>query len=242
MQRAVTTYNTAASALDPPKPVIDWNTVSHYKFLEEFPLLRNTSQDLTGIWWALPAVRETMKQWRKICRAHEEIIHCNVEICHLHTSIVNEEENFCRICLQSMALGPIQGPVKEFITKRSLIKGRFFHKITQIYNLKDVSGMASPGVRQLSGMYLIYIKYLSIFILPFHHQDKEMDDENTTTDPNIEKSRCHKNIHPNSETIVGGSSQPLVAGENDTGDNTDSEDENYQEGIVNMLDFVSELQ
>ena len=80
IQRAVKTYNTAASALDPPRQTIDWNTVSHYKFLEKFPLLRNTWQDLTGKRWALPAVREMMKQWRRICRAHEEIIRCNIEV------------------------------------------------------------------------------------------------------------------------------------------------------------------
>ena len=39
IQCAVKTYNTAESALDPPKPIINWNMVSHYKFLEEFPLL-----------------------------------------------------------------------------------------------------------------------------------------------------------------------------------------------------------
>ena len=69
IQRAIKMYNAAASALDPPRPTIDWNTVSHYKFLEDFPLLRNTSQDLTGKRWALPAVWETMKQWRRICCA-----------------------------------------------------------------------------------------------------------------------------------------------------------------------------
>jgi hypothetical protein len=47
IQRAVQTYNAAATALNPPMPTIDWTTVSHYKFLEEFPLLRNTSQDLS---------------------------------------------------------------------------------------------------------------------------------------------------------------------------------------------------
>ena len=149
IQRAVKTYNTAASGLDPPKPTIDWNTVSHYKFLEEFPLLRNTSQDLTGKRWALPAVRETMKQWRRICRAHEEIVRCNVEIRRLHTSITDEEESFHKILSQSTALGPIHGALKDYITRRSRVNGRLLYKITQIYNLEGFSGTASPGVRQL---------------------------------------------------------------------------------------------
>ena len=41
---------------------------------------------------------------------------------------------------------------------------------------------------------------------------------------------------------VGQNSLPLVAAEYDIDDDTDSEDENYTEGMVNMLDFVSELQ
>ena len=116
IQRAVKTYNASASALDPPRPTIDWNTVSHYKFLEDFPLLRNTSQDLTGKRWALPAVRQTMKQWRRLCRAREEIIRCNIEIRRLHTSIVDEGRNLCKILAQSAVLGPIHGAITDFIT------------------------------------------------------------------------------------------------------------------------------
>ena len=151
IQRAVKVYNAAALALDPPRATIDWNTVSHYKFLEEFPLLRNTSQDLTGKRWALPAVRETMKQWRRICRAREEIIRCNVEIQRLHTSIVNEEKTFPKFLTQSTALRPIQGALKDFIIRRSRVNDRLLHKIAQIYDLKDFSGTASPGVRLLDG-------------------------------------------------------------------------------------------
>jgi hypothetical protein len=66
-----------------------------------------------------------------------------------------------------------------------------------------------------------------------------MEVENATTDP-ISRSHESENIHSNSETIR--SSLPLVATENEMDDGTDSEDENYKEGIINMLDFVSELQ
>ena len=148
IQCAVKTYNTAASALDPPRQTIDWNTVSHYKFLEEFPLLRNTSQDLTGKRWALPAVRETMKQWRRICRAHEEIIRCNIEVRRLHTSIIDEEISFQKILSQSMTLGPIHGALKDSITRRSRVNAQSLRKIAQIYDLKGFSGTAYPGVRR----------------------------------------------------------------------------------------------
>ena len=157
IQHAVKTYNAAASALDPPRPTIDWNTVSHYKFLEEFPLLRNTSQDLTGKRWALPAVQETMKQWRWLCRAREEIVRCNVEIRRLHTSIIDEGKSFRKILAQSMALGPIHGAVKDFIARRTHVNIQLLHKISKIYDLEGFSGMASPSVRQGNGTLTIFM-------------------------------------------------------------------------------------
>ena len=60
------------------------------------------------------------------------------------------------------------------------------------------------------------------------------------TDPDIGESGRHESF--NFETTVGRSSLPLHTGENDIDNSTDSEDENYTEGMVNMLDFVSELQ
>jgi len=159
IQRAVKTYNAAASALDPPRPTIDWNTVSHYKFLEEFPLLRNTSQDLTGKRWALPAIRETMKQWRRICRAREEIVRCNVEIRRLHTSIVDEGETFCKILTRSSALGPISGAVKDFITRRTHINIRLLQKIQKIYDLEGFSGTPSPGIKLNGRLFYFLMKY-----------------------------------------------------------------------------------
>ena len=151
IQRAVKMYNTAAAALDPPRPAIDWNTVSHYKFLEDFPLLRNTSQDLTGKRWALPAVRETMKQWRRVCRAREEIVRCNVEIRRLHTSIVDEGRRFDKILDQPVVLGPIHGAVMDFITRRTRVNNRLLNKISRIYDLEGFSGTPFPGIRQVSG-------------------------------------------------------------------------------------------
>ena len=159
IQHAVKTYNAAASALDPPRPTIDWNTVSHYKFLEEFPLLRNTSQDLTGKRWALPAICKTMKQWRRICHACKEIIRCNVEIRRVHMSIVDEGEIFCKILTWSSALGPIHGAVKDFITRRTHVNIRLLQKIQKIYDLEGFSGMPSPGIKLNGRLFYFLIKY-----------------------------------------------------------------------------------
>ena len=62
IQNAVKAYNAAAVALDPPRPTLDWTRVSHYGFLNEFNLLRDTRQDIRDKPWTDLAVRETMKQ------------------------------------------------------------------------------------------------------------------------------------------------------------------------------------
>ncbi|THU96506.1 hypothetical protein K435DRAFT_858460 [Dendrothele bispora CBS 962.96] len=58
-------YNTAALALDPPRPTLDWSK---------------------------PVIRETMKRHRRVLRAQEEIVRCNIELRRIHTSIVDEEK------------------------------------------------------------------------------------------------------------------------------------------------------
>lgn len=83
------------------------------------------------------------------------------------------------------------------------------------------------------------MKYLNHFLWGFHHPG---EDKNTTSDANFEISKGHEKINSNSETDLSSPSLPLVPTQNDTDDGSDSEDENFTEGVVNMLDFVSELQ
>ncbi|KAG1885372.1 hypothetical protein F4604DRAFT_1878101 [Suillus subluteus] len=97
IQTAIKKYNDAASQLHPPRPPLEWSKVSHYSFLEEFNLLRETRQDIRDKMWARPAIRETMRQWLHIQRAKEEIERCNVEVRRLHTFIVDEDRHFTHI-------------------------------------------------------------------------------------------------------------------------------------------------
>ena len=55
--------------------------------------------------------------------------------------------------------------------------------------------------------------------------------ENKATEPNLWIDGNFKHIHITSQ-----------APENEVDDSSDSEDEAYTEGVVNLLDFVSELQ
>ncbi|KZT06567.1 uncharacterized protein LAESUDRAFT_759387 [Laetiporus sulphureus 93-53] len=81
IHNAVDTYNALAVKMTPPRPTLDWNKVTHYTFLEEFNLLRDTGNILHEKPWAHPAVCAVMKQANRLARAHEELEHLNVEIC-----------------------------------------------------------------------------------------------------------------------------------------------------------------
>jgi hypothetical protein len=147
IRKAVNAYNTAAVALDPPKPTVDWSKVSHFNFLEEFTLLRNTHRDITDKRWTEPAVRETMKLWNRLCRAREEIIRCNVEIRRLHTSIVDEHAIFSTL-VSEMPPGPVKGAVLDYITRRRQTNEYILTKIYKLQSMQDFSGEQNPGTRK----------------------------------------------------------------------------------------------
>ncbi|KAF9492604.1 hypothetical protein BDN71DRAFT_1483752 [Pleurotus eryngii] len=98
--KAVNTYNSAALELDPPCPTLNWSQVSHYSFLKDFDLLRDTRQDIRAKPWAQPLFREMIKRANQLHRAEEEILRCNIESCHLLTSIADEECEFDEILNQ----------------------------------------------------------------------------------------------------------------------------------------------
>ena len=94
IRNAVKTYNAAAAELVPPRPAINWETVSHINFLEEFNLLHNTRQDIREKPWSEPAVRELMKLSQRVKRAHEEIERCHIAVRRLYTAIHDENDYF----------------------------------------------------------------------------------------------------------------------------------------------------
>lgn len=71
IRNAIVAYNAAAAALDPPRPKLDWGTISHYQFLEEFDLMNETRADIREKPWAQPATRETLRLARRLAGAHE---------------------------------------------------------------------------------------------------------------------------------------------------------------------------
>ncbi|KAH9916348.1 hypothetical protein B0H21DRAFT_703065 [Amylocystis lapponica] len=149
IRNAVNAYNAAATALNPPRATLDWSKVSHYSFLDEFNLLRDTDNDVREKPWARPAVRETMKQARRVDRAQEELVRCNVEARRLCTAIYDEEIMFEEVLARLKAeKSPMYGAVEEFCYRRRNINALHVARLQQLETLEDFSGDLSPGQRK----------------------------------------------------------------------------------------------
>ena len=148
IRNAVNEYNAAARAMEPPRPAVDWERVSHYTFIEEFSLLQDTRNDLSQKAWARPEVRETMRMARRLDRAHEEITNANREIRRLHTSIRDEEIAFTKILAELRAKRERHfGAVEEFILRRRAANARNMAYIEHIHTLDGYTGERTPGRR-----------------------------------------------------------------------------------------------
>jgi hypothetical protein len=95
IKNAISRYNTAAFALEPPAPSLTWDQVVEYAFLADFDFLRATDGELLNKPWSRPAYRLAMDSYFKILRAREEIVRLNIEIRRLVTWI-NDEDQFLR--------------------------------------------------------------------------------------------------------------------------------------------------
>ena len=146
IRNAVKSYNTAALALNPPRDTLDWSKVSHFTFLDQFNVLKDTRHSVFDQPWAKPVVRSLMKQHRQIERAREEITHCNIEIRRLHTSITDEEKKFNAILptLNSSMLGP----VSDFVQRRQAVNRLLLARIHRTYDLPGFTGNPTPGKRK----------------------------------------------------------------------------------------------
>jgi len=78
-------------------------------FLGEFNLLRLSRTDIHSDDWAKPAYQEATVKFFKVCHAHEELTHIEVEVCHLRTTIHNEEQEVRDVVNQLTETDPNMG-------------------------------------------------------------------------------------------------------------------------------------
>ena len=148
IRNAVKTYNTAAAQLDPPRPSISWESISHINFLEEFNLLHNTRQDIHEKQWSRPAVRELMKLSQRVKQAHEEIDQCHIAVRRLYTAI-HDEKDFFNVTLSRLRSGDplVYGAVHDFIVRRERVNDLLLSRLKSLTDSPNYSGDCSRGVR-----------------------------------------------------------------------------------------------
>ncbi len=123
--------------------------MSHYAFIEEFELLRDTRHDLRDKPWADVDTRQYMKKARNVARAKEEIRRCNIEVRRVHTAILLENEKLDRAVQASRnEANPISGALADYSTRRQRVNARLLAVLAQIHALPGFSGNPTPGRRK----------------------------------------------------------------------------------------------
>ncbi|KAK7045872.1 hypothetical protein VNI00_007301 [Paramarasmius palmivorus] len=144
IRKAVAAYNTAAK--DIGRPTLDWNQVTHYTFLDQFNILRDTRHAVFDKAWAKPVIRNLMKRYRRVTRAQEEVFRLNVEVRRLHTAVVDENQRFPTI-LKGCEGTAIYGAVNEYIQRRKAVNRILLERVNDIYELDGFTGNRGPGRR-----------------------------------------------------------------------------------------------
>lgn len=148
IRTALDRYNAAASALVPPRQVLDWEQVVEYTFLSDFDLLRDARQDIRIKPWATPAARLAIDQAFKLERAEEEIARLNIEIPRLATYI-RDEDIYLRA--KEADLSPSQPALAHQVSIHRMERGRFnaYHLkvLEKIYLLAGYTGPIGFGTR-----------------------------------------------------------------------------------------------
>lgn len=153
IRSATEAYNRAACALDPPRPPLDWSQVSHYSFLDEFNLLRNTRHGISSAPWANPVVREAIKKFLRVRRAREEIDRCNIEVRRLYSSIYDEEHKLDAILKGLVNENSIiLGATKEYCIRRRRVNSLLLERIRSIFSLDGFTGNKTLGSRKGSDL------------------------------------------------------------------------------------------
>ncbi|KAL0566107.1 hypothetical protein V5O48_015913 [Marasmius crinis-equi] len=150
IQNAFNTYNNAALAMDPPRPILDWKSILDMVVLADFDLLKNTHLDLSSVPWVQPHHRECMRLYFRIRRAREEIKRLNVEIPRLLTAMLDDHADHCHAIARAEERGDYKLAAEIFRRRRDMneINGHIAIRLVQTSELKGFSGTLVPGQRK----------------------------------------------------------------------------------------------
>ncbi|KAI5994770.1 hypothetical protein EDD15DRAFT_2195902 [Pisolithus albus] len=145
IRAALSQYNAAAKTLG--RRTLEFDEVVEYAFLADFDLLRDMRQDISKCPWASPTARLTINTFFKLHRAEEEVVHLNVEICHVVTYLV-DEDRYIRACeaLYRDTHPALAHQISMYHGIHSRFTPSHLHSLEKISRLPGFSGTIAPGV------------------------------------------------------------------------------------------------
>ncbi|KIK13947.1 hypothetical protein PISMIDRAFT_117935 [Pisolithus microcarpus 441] len=130
---AISCYNMQAAALNPPHPPISWKDIAEYSFLGEFNLLCHCHADVQDNNWAKPAFWQAMVKFFRLQCAREELVCGSMEVCHLWTSIHNEEAHTTKVINELLISDcPLASELKKQHWPQHAINQLHLHRLEEI--------------------------------------------------------------------------------------------------------------
>ncbi|KAK1231534.1 hypothetical protein PQX77_005366 [Marasmius sp. AFHP31] len=149
IKKAISSYNSAASKLNPPRDAIDWAQIVEMVSLADFDLLKDTSIDIRQLTWAKPSHRHVTQLYFDIKRAREEIVRLNVEIKRKITAMLDDSADYYWAEQQAMRAG--DSDLAILLARKRFVHSAFCKDITrrliQTASLHGFSGDLLPGQR-----------------------------------------------------------------------------------------------
>lgn len=226
IRNAVNEYNKHALMLYPPRGTLDWTKVTHFSFIDQFDILRDTRHNVFHEKWAQPLYRELMNRVHKVSRAREEIHRVNIELRCLHTRIVDEEKLFAST-LEHLGGSLMLGPVLEYVTRRREVNKLLISRINATYNLPGFTGTPYPG-ESINPVHATY---------PHTPSASEMHEPNTS----LPTSPGHNAGSSNVPHSTPDDRQPQFEDDNSEDEGPLEDDNEFVDDMGKVVDFIAGL-
>lgn len=211
IRNTLNTYNAAVKALNCSQ--LEWDKVSHYQFLDDFELLKNTRADATKEMWARLPVQEMMCLGRQVARAAEEIDKVHAQACRVHT-LIRDEDRLFTVVLDNLhrMKDPLHGAVLKHATRRRQAKTRILSHLKKLYRLPKYLGDTQPGAHTGAPF-------------PAHLSPSELDVLTTSSGIQL--------LLDTGSDLQDTADVPLIS--------DDEEDEDLQGELIAVTDFIATL-
>lgn len=151
VETSITRLNTAAKALDPPRPTISAAEVLSKTFVGEIDFLRDSRNDIRTKPWADPILKTFLEQYFRLTRAKEELKRLNVEMRRLRTWIRDDEAATKAVVESLRADHPdLSHEVHRRLSLKTLVNDRICRQLDEVESYRGFTGIKGCGIGRYS--------------------------------------------------------------------------------------------